>query len=210
VGVFQALNKKQGPFGDEDVELLMALGAQAAGAVENAILTAEISRLFEGFVSASISAIESRDPSTAGHSTRVAELTLTLAKMLTHVEKGPYARVGFSAPELQEIRYASLLHDFGKVGVREHVLVKAEKLYPHELEALKLRFALARKDRQLKSALRRIQVLGARRWSWRRPRTRRSPKACASSTRSGSSSSPATAPPCSRAADSSGWASCRP
>ncbi|MFT3913156.1 MAG: HD domain-containing phosphohydrolase [Anaeromyxobacteraceae bacterium] len=42
------------------------------------------------------------------------------------------------------MRYAALLHDFGKVGVREHVLVKAEKLYPHELEILKARFELAR------------------------------------------------------------------
>ena len=47
------------------------------------------------------------------------------------------------------MRYASLLHDFGKVGVREPVLVKAEKLYPHELEVLRARFELARKDRQL-------------------------------------------------------------
>ena len=41
------------------------------------------------------------------------------------------------------MRYAALLHDFGKVGVREHVLVKAEKLYPHELELLRARFPKA-------------------------------------------------------------------
>jgi hypothetical protein len=40
---------------------------------------------------------------------------------------------------MQEIRYASLLHDFGKIGVRENVLLKAQKLFPHELETILLR-----------------------------------------------------------------------
>jgi response regulator RpfG family c-di-GMP phosphodiesterase len=52
--------------------------------------------------------------------------------------------VAFDGPALQQLRYAALLHDFGKVGVREHVLVKADKLYPHQLELLAARFDLAR------------------------------------------------------------------
>ncbi len=78
-GVLQALNKHAGVFTDEDAELLLALGGQAAGAIENALLHDEINRLFEGFVSASVVAIESRDPTTAGHSGRVASLTVGLA-----------------------------------------------------------------------------------------------------------------------------------
>lgn len=156
-GVIQALNKLSGqPFDSEDEELLLALGAQAAGAIENALLHEEINRLFEGFVSASVVAIESRDPTTAGHSGRVADLTVAMARALEHVHTGPYAHTRFSATELQELRYASLLHDFGKVGVREPVLVKAEKLYPHELEVLRARFQLARKDLQLQSYRRRL------------------------------------------------------
>jgi HD-GYP domain-containing protein (c-di-GMP phosphodiesterase class II) len=157
-GVLQALNKHAGPFTDEDAELLLALGGQAAGAIENALLHDEINRLFEGFVSASVVAIESRDPTTAGHSGRVAALTVGLANALEHESAGPYARTRFNAQDVQEMRYASLLHDFGKVGVREHVLVKADKLYPQELDALRARFALARKDRQLRSLERRLQV----------------------------------------------------
>jgi hypothetical protein len=42
--------------------------------------------------------------------------------------------------DIREIEYASLLHDFGKIGVREHVLIKAKKLYPHELETIRHRF----------------------------------------------------------------------
>jgi hypothetical protein len=47
---------------------------------------------------------------------------------------------------MKEIRYASLLHDFGKVGVREHVLVKAKKLYPAQLDLVKLRFGYIQKS----------------------------------------------------------------
>jgi 3',5'-cyclic-nucleotide phosphodiesterase len=52
--------------------------------------------------------------------------------------------VRFTRDELRELRYAALLHDFGKVGVREDVLVKAKKLYPHQLESVKQRFKYAR------------------------------------------------------------------
>ncbi|WP_338023849.1 GAF and HD-GYP domain-containing protein [Archangium primigenium] len=162
-GVIQALNKLNGqPFDSEDEELLLALGAQAAGAIENALLHEDINRLFEGFVSASVVAIESRDPTTAGHSGRVANLTVSLARALEHVHTGPYAHTRFSHSELQELRYASLLHDFGKVGVREPVLVKAEKLYPSEMDALQARFQLARKDLQLKSYRRRLDAVRVR------------------------------------------------
>ncbi len=157
-GVLQALNKTDGgPFTDDDAELLMVLGGQAAVAIENALLHDEINRLFEGFVAASVVAIESRDPTTAGHSGRVADLTVSLATTLERLSTGPYAGTRFSAAELQELRYASLLHDFGKVGVREPVLVKAEKLYPHELELLRARFELARQDRRLRSFQRRLE-----------------------------------------------------
>jgi response regulator RpfG family c-di-GMP phosphodiesterase len=88
----------------------------------------------------------------------VAALTVGLAEALEHESAGPYARVRFGVQDVQEMRYASLLHDFGKVGVREHVLVKAEKLYPQELDVLRARFALARKDRQLRSAERRLEA----------------------------------------------------
>jgi response regulator RpfG family c-di-GMP phosphodiesterase len=92
----------------------------------------------------------------------VADLTVTLAQALEHLSTGPHAHVRFSAVELQELRYASLLHDFGKVGVREPVLVKAEKLYPHELEGLRARFQLARKDLQLQSYRRRLEAVKVR------------------------------------------------
>ena len=161
-GVIQALNAADGAFDAEDEELLIALGGQAAQAIENAMLHEDISRLFEGFVQASVMAIESRDPTTAGHSGRVASLTVSLAEATEQTATGVFKDLKFSSEQIQEIRYASLLHDFGKIGVREPVLVKAEKLYPHELEVLKQRFDLARKDRQMASMMRRLDAVKIR------------------------------------------------
>src|SRR5690606_22044138 len=142
VGVLQALNSRStGSFSDEDIELLLVLGGQAAGAVENALLHDEIHRLFEGFVKAAVVAIESRDPSTAGHSERVAHLSLGLADAVEQGGRGPWAGVRFNHDQRMEIRYAALLHDFGKVGVREHVLTKANKLHPEEQQSLEQRLA---------------------------------------------------------------------
>src|SRR5213075_1469453 len=103
----------------------------------------------EGFVKAAVTAIESRDPTTSGHSFRVANLTVALAETVDKLESGPYAQVRFNRAAMKEIRYASLLHDFGKVGVREEVLVKAKKLYPQQFELLRWRFDFYRRTLQL-------------------------------------------------------------
>jgi HD-GYP domain-containing protein (c-di-GMP phosphodiesterase class II) len=161
-GVIQALNSHDGAFDAEDQELLLALGGQAAQAIENALLHEEIGKLFEGFVQASVMAIESRDPTTAGHSDRVASLTVSLAQAAERSPLPRFSNLKFTRDQMQEIRYASLLHDFGKIGVREPVLVKAEKLYGHELDVLKQRFELARKDRQLASMVRRVDAVRLR------------------------------------------------
>ena len=107
-GVIQALNAADGAFDAEDEELLIALGGQAAQAIENAMLHEDISRLFEGFVQASVMAIESRDPTTAGHSGRVASLTVSLAEATEQTATGVFKDLKFSSEQIQEIRYASL------------------------------------------------------------------------------------------------------
>jgi HD-GYP domain-containing protein (c-di-GMP phosphodiesterase class II) len=147
IGVLQVLNKRDGGvFTAEDEELFQALSSQAAVAVENAILYEDIQKLFEGFIRASVYAIESRDPTTSGHSERVALLTVGLAENVDRAVEGAYADVKFSFEDMREIRYASLLHDFGKVGVREPVLVKANKLYEPDLEIIKARFKFIKKE----------------------------------------------------------------
>jgi HD-GYP domain-containing protein (c-di-GMP phosphodiesterase class II) len=132
------------PFSSSDVELLRSLASQAAVSLETSRLYEDIHQLFEGFVTASVTAIEQRDPTTSGHSARVAEGTVALARRVERLDRGPWAGVQLSDKELRELRYAALLHDFGKVGVREKVLVKANKLYEEQLEQLQSRFLLAR------------------------------------------------------------------
>ncbi len=156
IGVLQLINKKKEPtrkllapedfergvveFDDRSEQLLTTLSAQAGIALENAVLYDEIRAIFEGFVRASVDAIEARDPTTSGHSRRVADFTVGLAQAVEKVDAGPYKQVLWKREDIREIEYASLLHDFGKIGVREHVLIKAKKLYPHELETIRHRF----------------------------------------------------------------------
>jgi len=160
VGVLQLLNCKRDPAAkvtpqnaDEVVipyparnqKLVESLASQAAVALENARLYESIQNLFEGLVKASVVAIEARDPTTFGHSFRVEKLTTALAEAVDRVDDGLYKDVRFSREQMRELRYASVLHDFGKVGVREEVLVKAKKLYPNQLEVVRERFNFVRK-----------------------------------------------------------------
>ncbi|MSP92695.1 MAG: GAF domain-containing protein [Myxococcales bacterium] len=159
VGVLQTLNKTDGVFTAEDADVLTALGGQAAAAIENARLYEEITNLFEGFVKASVVAIEQRDPTTGGHSERVASLTLGLCDAVQAIGGGQWKGSTFSHEQRREIRYAALLHDFGKVGVREDVLVKAHKLYPMQFELIKARFDFARKSVEADSLRRQVDLL---------------------------------------------------
>ena len=137
------------PFAPEDVELVSALAAHAAVAIENARLVREVESLFEGFVRASVRAIEQRDPATSGHSQRVAAYTLGLARALERNPPPAYRGVRFSPHDLTQLRYAGLLHDFGKVGVRETVLTKAKKLTPDRLGVVLERFRHALRAREV-------------------------------------------------------------
>jgi len=157
IGVLQLINRKKNadtmlssegivereviPYDNRSVELVNALASQAAVAIENSLLYEDIERLFEGFVTAAVKAIEQRDPTTSGHSGRVATLTVGLAMAVDRGGPGKYRDVKFSEAQIREIRYAGLLHDFGKVGVREQVLVKQKKLYPWDLDIIRHRFA---------------------------------------------------------------------
>jgi len=161
VGVLQLINAKRDfgvplnsvaaileqvvSFSGRQQEIVHSLASQAAVALENSQLYDAIQRLFEGFVRASVSAIEARDPATSGHSFRVANLTVALAECVDRAELGPFSGVRFTRDQMREIRYASLLHDFGKVGVREEILVKARKLYPAQMELIRQRFAFVRR-----------------------------------------------------------------
>ncbi len=146
------------PFDKRSEELTTTLAAQAGISLENTLLYEDIRRLFEGFVNASVTAIESRDPTTSGHSQRVATLTVGLAEMVDRTD-GLYQSIHFTPDRIKEIEYAALLHDFGKVGVREKVLVKAKKLYEDERETLLQRFDYIRKWVEADSLRRKLDAV---------------------------------------------------
>lgn len=140
-GLIQVDSKSQsGSFNREDLQVLTGIAAQVAIALKNFNLYDEIENLFEGFVTASVHAIEARDPTTAGHSFRVADYTERLALAVDRSDRHAVKEVRFNRDQMRELRYAALLHDFGKVGVRENVLVKGKKLYPQQLELVQCRF----------------------------------------------------------------------
>ncbi|HQF78390.1 MAG TPA: HD domain-containing phosphohydrolase [Spirochaetota bacterium] len=175
IGVIQLFNKKknfQANIFDPDVfesevqsyelsdeEIVGSLASQAAVSLENSMLYKEIKSIFEGFIRASVTAIESRDPTTSGHSERVAKLTIGLAKKVNEIESGVYKDVKFSSDDLKNIEYAGLLHDFGKISVREEVLVKAEKLYPRDMDKIKARLNYIKKLVINDNLLNKIRIL---------------------------------------------------
>jgi HD-GYP domain-containing protein (c-di-GMP phosphodiesterase class II) len=175
IGVIQLINKRAKgwiqldlpadfedgvvPFDDVSEAYVAALASQAGIALENVLLYEEVKTLFDSFVKAAVTAIESRDPTTSGHSERVAELTVGLARAVNRAESGHYREVRFSRDDLTQIEYAALLHDFGKVGVREHILVKAKKLYEHERELILQRFQLIKRGFKIEGLEQKVRYL---------------------------------------------------
>lgn len=160
VGVLEFINRKIDPgqqlsiaamvpsqlceFDDDSIALLQSMASQAAVAIENRRLLESVNTLFDGFVQASVFAIERRDPVTSGHSFRVADLCESVASSIDTSSTNVFQKTHFDVDQMRELRYAALLHDFGKVGVREHVLTKAKKLDPVACELVSYRVALAK------------------------------------------------------------------
>src|SRR5258708_1248823 len=140
-------------FHPDDVEMIESIASQAAVALDNKNLLKDIEDLFDQFVTASVYAIEQRDPSTAGHSGRVEALTSKLADEVTRIEVGKYRDVIFSKDQLKELRYACLLHDFGEIAEPEASLCKEKKLFPFQLDLIQWRFDSVERWAQLRAEL---------------------------------------------------------
>jgi HD-GYP domain-containing protein (c-di-GMP phosphodiesterase class II) len=174
MGVLQLINRKTQPdvpvnaqnvrevtqpYSDWEERIVRSLASQAAISIERNQLQDSIENLFEGFVKASVQVIEARDPCTSGHSERVASLTVRLSEEVNTVSAGPLRLIHFSERQIQETRYAALLHDFGKVGVPEAILVKQKKLYPGQMDVIHYRFALAKRTIEMECAEEKFRYL---------------------------------------------------
>ena len=174
IGVLQLINRKVQPdvvitkenakeltkaYSKWEQRILISLASQAAISIERNNLQENIENLFEGFVKASVQAIEARDSCTSGHSERVAKLTVGLCQEVNIITNGVFSGTYFSNEQIQEMRYAALLHDFGKIGVPEGILTKRKKLYQEQLELIKQRFSVAQRTLEMESAQTKYEYL---------------------------------------------------
>jgi len=166
IGVIQLINSLDSdgnpvPFDKELEDLVISLASQAAVAICNSRFILEIKNLFESIVTYSAEAIDARSPHTAGHSERVARLALLQAEAINMQKDGPFGKVFFSEEELTELRIAAFLHDIGKIGVKERVLDKVNKLCDEKVEAIRNRFAYIKRDMEAAANLKKLEMKDA-------------------------------------------------
>ena len=128
LGSFQAVNKLRGPFDEEDEEFLEAIANEAAISIENVSLFESRKRMFESLIDALAESIESRDPLTAGHSENVMRYAVRIAEYMQ-----------LPPGQVEAIKYAALLHDYGKIAIPDSVLRKPgpERLTDEEYATIK-------------------------------------------------------------------------
>jgi HD-GYP domain-containing protein (c-di-GMP phosphodiesterase class II) len=126
LGVIEAINKNGGIFNDSDMEVLRALSSILSISIENAMLFTDQNRQFRSVLEVLAASIDAKDPLTAGHSQKVAEYSVGIAREL-----------GFGDSEIDSLSVAALLHDYGKLGIDDNVLKKPGKLTPEEYEHIK-------------------------------------------------------------------------
>ncbi len=127
IGVFQVVNKRGGgPFTRIDEDTLASLASSAAVALENAQLIAEQKRLWQSLIETLAATVDARDQQTAGHSQRVTQYAMVIGKAM-----------GFTGKDLEKLQAAALLHDYGKIAVRDQFLQKPGKLDDAEFAYMK-------------------------------------------------------------------------
>jgi HD-GYP domain-containing protein (c-di-GMP phosphodiesterase class II) len=127
IGVAEVLNKiGDEPFDERDEKLFEAIAKQAAVAIDNARLYTDLSELFKSSIRALVNAVEAKDEYTRGHTERVTEYSVMIAR-----------KMGFTGEEIQRIELSALLHDVGKIGIPDKILLKPGKLTDEEFEVVK-------------------------------------------------------------------------
>lgn len=126
IGGLEALNKLEGTFSEDDAYFLRILANQAATVLEISSLYADANELSLDVVKSLTAAVDAKDPYTVGHSERVSEFSVEIAREL-----------GLPPDVIHHIRIGSLLHDVGKIGVPDAVLTKPGKLTEAEFDLMK-------------------------------------------------------------------------
>ena len=136
LGVFVADSSDPAGFDDNALEIMARISVVSAYAIERTFLNSDFSTVFDGFIRAIIAVMDARDPASAGHSMRVAKYALFTAQAIHSSQDQAFKNITFSSNHLDELRFASLLHDIGKVALRREILLKANKLTQSALDHL--------------------------------------------------------------------------
>lgn len=133
VGVLEVFHRSQIDRDAEWIDFLKALAAQAAIAIDNVTLfdnlqrsNTELFQAYDATIEGWSRAMELRDNETEGHTQRVADLVVKLARLF-----------GLSDADLVQVRWGALLHDIGKMGIPDNILLKQETLTAAEWVIMK-------------------------------------------------------------------------
>jgi hypothetical protein len=126
VGVLEGINKNGEGFTDDDLEFAQVLAIQAANAIENAILYEELKKAQEEIVMRLSIAAEFRDSTTYNHLVRMSLYSYLIAK-----------EMGFDEEWCEKLKLAAPMHDIGKLGIKDMILLKPAKLTDEEFEEMK-------------------------------------------------------------------------
>jgi putative nucleotidyltransferase with HDIG domain len=126
LGGLMVLNKQGASFQEEDAQLMQILADQASTFLQVAEMYESAGELFLGVIKALITTIEAKDPYTQGHSQRVSDYSVLISQEL-----------GLDETLVNDIRIGSLLHDIGKIGIPDSILLKPSKLNERESEIVK-------------------------------------------------------------------------
>jgi len=126
IGVLEAVNKKSGVFSESDIKVLSILANSAAVAIHKARLYADLNELFLSTVKSIANAIEAKDSYLHGHSERIRDFAMMIARGL-----------GLSKEEEKNVELTAIFHDVGKIGVDDKILRKKEKLSDSEFQEIR-------------------------------------------------------------------------
>ncbi|MGB9789219.1 MAG: HD domain-containing phosphohydrolase [Thermotoga caldifontis] len=134
LGVLETFSRSSMEEDEDWLEFLQVLGNQAAIAIDNAKMfealqnkNIELQRAYDETMVSWARVLDLRDRETEGHSERVAELTLKIAK-----------RMGVKEEELKYMKWGALLHDIGKMAIPDRILLKPDKLTKEEWNIMKM------------------------------------------------------------------------
>jgi len=133
IGAIEIINKRGGGFDAQDISIMDGLASIVSIAINNALTLAEQEKQFQSLVEVMAASIDAKDPLTAGHSAQVSKYAVGIGREL-----------GFDGSDLEVIRLAGLLHDYGKLGIDDQILKKPGRLTAAEYTQIQQHVTLTR------------------------------------------------------------------